>query len=322
MSSESVDPSTAHRRGCTEPCRAWVFAGGQDPARSMARTALGEARNLPDRAGGRGWPRATGTPVNAVGWGRSCCADGRHGRAGWIGLWSSSGAPGQGGCTGSRRGLTAPLPGFRPVPPGSLCGQLATGRAVHLKSLTLGASSPSPPPPHCAASPASPAWSAPTAPASPTWSTRISLGAGRAGCQVAARRQDGGRHLRRYDRPGAARPRRGLAHHRQLRRRAAHRLLRGLPHPPHVPRRRQRVRAQRSPLPAAWTCRNCSPTPASAARCTSSSGRASWTRCCARAEGPPRLHRGGGRRAQAPQAQGEGPAQAGRHAGQPARPPT
>ena len=73
----------------------------------------------------------------------------------------------------------------------------------------------------------------------------LSLGDGRAGRQVTARRQDGGRHLRRHLRPGAAGPRRGAADHRQLRRRAADRLLRGHHLPDHVPQRRLRVRDQR-----------------------------------------------------------------------------
>ena len=80
---------------------------------------------------------------------------------------------------------------------------------------------------------------------------RHRLGARRAGRQGAARRQDGGRHLRRHRRPGAAGPRRGHPHHRQHRRRAADRVHRGLDHPPDVPLRRERVRDQRRLLPAA-----------------------------------------------------------------------
>ena len=65
------------------------------------------------------------------------------------------------------------------------------------------------------------------------------------------------------------------------------------------------------------TSRSCSRTPGSAGSCTSSSGRASSTRAAVAPGGPPRLHRGGRGRPQAPQAQGEGAAQARRDAGQP-----
>ena len=80
---------------------------------------------------------------------------------------------------------------------------------------------------------------------------RAGLGDGGAGRQDAARRQDGGRHLRRHLLAGAAGARRGDAYHRQLRQRAAHRVFRGVHHPPDVPRRRRRVRDQRQQLPAA-----------------------------------------------------------------------
>ena len=109
---------------------------------------------------------------------------------------------------------------------------------------------------------------------------RDRLGARRAGREGAARREDGRRHLRRHRGPAAAGSGRGHADHRQLRRRAAHRLLRGVDHPPDVPRRRGRIRDQRLVVPVCWTSRNCCPTPASAARCTSSSVRANSTRCC------------------------------------------
>ena len=108
----------------------------------------------------------------------------------------------------------------------------------------------------------------------------LSLGHGRAGRQVAARRQDGGRHLRRHD--------------RAVRRSAAPRC----PSPSTTPTARCPSSTPRSPsrgscsataaastrstaTPAGcWTSRSCSPTPASAARCTSSSGRASSTPSC------------------------------------------
>ena len=80
--------------------------------------------------------------------------------------------------------------------------------------------------------------------------------------------------------PAAARPGRGHADHRQRRRRAADRLRRGHDRPADVPLRRVRVHDQRRRRAGCSTSRSCSPTPASAARCTSSSGRASSTRCC------------------------------------------
>ena len=124
----------------------------------------------------------------------------------------------------------------------------------------------------------------------------LGLGDGGAGRQVAARRQDGGRHLRRHLRPGAAGPGRGAADHRQHRRRAADRLHRGHHLADHVPQRRLRVRDQRARRAGCSTSRTCSATPASAARCTSSSARASSTPILqATPEEPPRLHRGGRR---------------------------
>ena len=56
---------------------------------------------------------------------------------------------------------------------------------------------------------------------------RARLGHGRAGREDAARRQDGGRHLRRHRHARPARPRRGQPHDRQRRRRAADRVQRG-----------------------------------------------------------------------------------------------
>ena len=146
---------------------------------------------------------------------------------------------------------------------------------------------------------------------------RHRLGARRAGRQGAARRQDGGRHLRRHRRPAAAGPGRGDPHHRQRRRRAADRLRRGLDHPPDVPRRRQRVRDQRRGVPAPRH-----PGAAVGLRHRPRDARHRRPGPAGRDPvgppgGPARLHRGGGRRAQAPQAQGEGAPQARRHAGQP-----
>ena len=146
---------------------------------------------------------------------------------------------------------------------------------------------------------------------------RPRLGDGRAGRQVAARRQDGGRHLRRHLRPPAAGPRRGAADHRQHRRRAADRVRRGHDQPDDVPQRRLRVRHQRQPLPPARR--------AGAAQRLRHRARDARDRRAGPARldpardprGPPRLHRGGRRRPQAPQAQGEGAPQARVDRGQP-----
>ena len=146
---------------------------------------------------------------------------------------------------------------------------------------------------------------------------RARLGDGRAGRQVAARRQDGGRHLRRHVRPPAAGPRRGRADHRQLRRRAADRVRRGHDQPHDVPQRRVRVRHQRQLVPAARR-------PGAALRLRHRPRDARHRRAgparhdpARHPRGPPRLHRGGRRRPQAPQAQGEGAPQARLHRGQP-----
>ena len=146
---------------------------------------------------------------------------------------------------------------------------------------------------------------------------RARLGDGRAGRQVPARRQDGGRHLRRHLRPPAAGPRRGPADHRQLRRRAADRVRRGHDQPDDVPQRRLGVRHQRQLLPAARR-------PGAALRLRhrprdARDRRAGPARLdpARHPRGPPRLHRGGRRRPQAPQAQGEGAPQARLHRGQP-----
>ena len=111
---------------------------------------------------------------------------------------------------------------------------------------------------------------------------RPRLGDGRAGREEPARRQDGGRHLRRHRRPRAAGPGRGRAHDRQHRRCPADRVLRGA-------RSRGRCSATAAPSTRSTataagcsTCRSCSATPASAGRCTSSSARASSTRCSPR----------------------------------------
>ena len=147
---------------------------------------------------------------------------------------------------------------------------------------------------------------------------RARLGDGRAGRQEPARRQDGGRHLRRHVRPPAAGPGRGAAHHRQLRRRAADRVRRGDDQPHHVPLRRLRVRHQRHLVPAARR-------PGAALRLRHRPRDARHRRPgparhdpARDPRGPPRLHRGGRGRPQAPQAQGEGAPQARLHRRQPA----
>ena len=146
---------------------------------------------------------------------------------------------------------------------------------------------------------------------------RADLGDGRAGRQDAARRQDGGRHLRRHVVACPAGPRRGDRHDRQLRQRAADRVLRGVDHPPDVPRRRQRVRNQRQQLPfdgCAGTAERLRHRPRDARH--RRPGQALRDPGVA-AGGPARVHRGSRRRAQAPQAQGEGGPQARRDVGQP-----
>ena len=117
--------------------------------------------------------------------------------------------------------------------------------------------------------------------------------------------------------PPAAGPRRGAADHRQLRRRAADRVRRGHDQPDDVPQRRLRVRHQRQLLPAARR-------PGAALRLRHRPRDARDRRPgparldpARHPRGPPRLHRGGRRRPQAPQAQGEGAPQARRHRGQP-----
>ena len=85
----------------------------------------------------------------------------------------------------------------------------------------------------------------------------------------------------------------------------------------HVPQRAAASTRSTATTAGCSTSRSCCPTPASAGRCTSSSARASSTRAARRPGGPPGVHRGGRRRPQAPQAQGEGAAQARRDAGQP-----
>ena len=118
-------------------------------------------------------------------------------------------------------------------------------------------------------------------------------------------------------RPPAAGPRRGRADHRQHRRRAADRVLRGHDQPDDVPQRRLGVRHQRHVLPAARR-------PGAALRLRHRPRDARDRRPGpARLDpardpgGPPRLHRGGRRRPQAPQAQGEGAPQARLDRGQP-----
>ncbi len=128
-----------------------------------------------------------------------------------------------------------------------------------------------------------------------------------------------GHRLRRPGRrrPGTARPRRGHPHHRQHRRRAADRLRRGHHLADHVPQRRLGVRHQRPAVPAARR-------PGAAVRLRHRPRDArhrragpARRRALGRPGGAPRLHRGGRRRPQAPQAQGEGASQARRDAGQP-----
>ena len=120
--------------------------------------------------------------------------------------------------------------------------------------------------------------------------------------------------------PEAARPRpgRGVAHHRQQRRPAADRLLRGHHHPDAVPHRRQRVRHQRGPLPAARhpgaAVRHRRRPPAARDRLPGPARR----RPQRPPGGPPADHRGGGGRAQVPAPQGEGRAPARVDRGQPA----
>lgn len=145
---------------------------------------------------------------------------------------------------------------------------------------------------------------------------RALLGHGRTGRENTARRQDGRRHLRRHHRASAARPRRGLPHDRQLRWCASHRVRRSHHHPDHVPKWRQRVPDQWRHLPAAGH-------PGIAVGLRHRARDARHRRAGAARLGTPRrsdgaagLHRGSGGRTQAPQAEREGAAEAGRHAGQ------
>lgn len=146
---------------------------------------------------------------------------------------------------------------------------------------------------------------------------RALLGHGGTGRQIPARRQDGRRDLRRYDRAAPARPRRSIADHRQFRRRIAHRVRRSDDHSDHVPQWRQRIPDQWRHLPAArhpGTPLRLRHRPRDARhRRAGPVG----LRAARRPDGPPRLHRGGRGRPQAPQAQGEGAAEAGRDGRQP-----
>src|SRR4051812_5887756 len=146
---------------------------------------------------------------------------------------------------------------------------------------------------------------------------RPQLGDGGAGGQEPARRQDGGRHLRRHLRPPPAGPGRGEPDHRQHRRRAADRLRRGDDQPHDVPLRRLRLRDQRQLVPAARH-------PGAAVRLGHRPRDARDRRAGPAGRGAARLpggaaglHRGGGGRPQTPPAQGEGAPQARRDAGQP-----
>ena len=105
-------------------------------------------------------------------------------------------------------------------------------------------------------------------------------------------------------------PRRGAAHHRQLRRRAADRVRRGHDQPHDVPQRRLGVRHQRHALPAArrpGAAQRLRHRPRDARDRRAGPARHDPAR---HPRGPARLHRGGRRRPQAPQAQGEGAPQA------------
>ena len=146
---------------------------------------------------------------------------------------------------------------------------------------------------------------------------RARVGDGGAGRQVAAWRQDGGRHLRRYLRPAAPGSRRGAADHRQRRRGAPDRVRRGDDQPHDVPVRRLRVRHQRLGLPAAGrpgAAQRLRHRPRDARDRRAGTARHHPARD---AGGPARVHRGGRGRPQAPQAQGEGAPQARRHRRQP-----
>ena len=146
---------------------------------------------------------------------------------------------------------------------------------------------------------------------------RPGLGDGRAGGQEPARRQDGGRHLRRDVRPRAPGSRRGVADHRQLRRRAADRLLRGHDLARDVPLRRLGVLHQRHRLPPArhpGAAERLRHRPRDARDRRPGPARPDPAR---HPGGAPRVHRGGRGRPQAPQAQGACGPQARRDAGQP-----
>ncbi len=95
------------------------------------------------------------------------------------------------------------------------------------------------------------------------------------------------------------------------------RVLRGVDHPPDVPRGHQRVRDQRRARPPArrpGTAVGLRHRPRDARHRRAGPARRGADRP---PRGPPRLHRGGRGRPQAPQAQGEGAAQARGDAGQP-----
>ena len=146
---------------------------------------------------------------------------------------------------------------------------------------------------------------------------RVLLGHGRAGSQDPARRQDGGRRLRRDRVASPAGPGRGHAHHRQQRRRSAHRVRRGDDQPPAVPVRAERVLDQRRPLPPprrAGTPVRFGPGPGDARHRRPGPAGPGAPR---RAGGPPGADRGSGRGAEAPPPQREGAAQARGDAGQP-----
>ena len=87
------------------------------------------------------------------------------------------------------------------------------------------------------------------------------LGDGRRQPEVASRRRDGRRHLRRHRDAPAARFRRSLDPDRARSRRGRQRRRRKRSHPPDRARRRLRLPDRRPRRPRRRTCRCCSPTP-------------------------------------------------------------
>jgi len=159
--------------------------------------------------------------------------------------------------------------------------------------------------------------SGPTGPASRTWSTRSLWVFGEQGAKALR-----GGKMEDVIFAGTRRP-------------AAAGARRGQPSPSITPTGRCPSTTPRCPSPAGcsgtapastrstatpagcWTSRSCSPTRASAGRCTWWSGRVSWPPSWSQAGGARAFIERGGRRTQAPQAQGKGAAEAGRDADQP-----